>query len=76
VRRSREHHRAALRAVTASKVDEMIAELARVLRDRGFDAQAEPLIRESLAIRRKLFGEADRDRRERQRSRPVGQGEG
>ena len=32
-----------------------------MLRDRGLDAAAEPLIRESLAIRRKVFGELHRE---------------
>ena len=36
-------------------------ELARVLTDRGRDAEAEPLIREALAIRRKVFGEEHRE---------------
>jgi tetratricopeptide (TPR) repeat protein len=38
-----------------------LIELARVMTDTGRDADAEPLIRESLAIRRHVFGDENRE---------------
>ncbi len=54
------------------KVAITLVELARTYVDRGMTAEAEPLLRESLAIRRKAFGNVPpRGRREPERSQPA-----